>query len=96
MKILGPNFGTSRSVAWRELESSMFYTKVHQDLGVCGFRDTGPEARRRNAKGGGSKKEREEEGGKEEMAIERSKQLEKLSESRSIGLGSASITNTQV
>lgn len=45
-------------------------------------------------KGGGSKREREE-GGKEEMAIERSKQLEKLSESRSIGLGSASITNTQ-
>lgn len=64
-------------------------------MGVCRFRDTSPEARRRNAEGGGSKKEREEEGGKEEMAIERSKQLEKLSESRSIGLGNASITNTQ-
>lgn len=43
----------------------------------CGFRDTGPEVRRKNAEGGGRKRERKE-GWKEEVAIERSKRLDKL------------------
>lgn len=45
---------------------------------LCGFRDTGLEARRRKAQGRGRRRGREEDGRKGEMAIGRSKQLERL------------------
>ena len=87
MQILGFNFGASKKAPC--------YTKAHGDLRIYGFRDIGLQARRRNAQGGGWRRDREE-GRKNKMAIERSKQLEKLPESRSIGLEGASIMNSQV